>query len=321
MKLLVVIVNYRTAGARDRLPAIARAGSRRRARRHASSSPTTSPATTRSRASAPRSTTTAGPPGRRSCPCPPTAGSPTATTRHPPVPRARRQTASTSCCSTPTRSSGPARSRELVQFMDAHPDVGIAGSRLEDPDGTPQVSAFRFHSILSEFEHGDAARRRSASCWRSWRRRRRRCRTEACPTDWVCGASMIDPPRGVREDRPARRAVLHVLRGGRLLPARPSGPAGRAGTCRPAGSSTSSARPASVSDVRRHRKRRPAYWFESRRRYFTQNHGRLYALLADAAYATAFALWRVRRFVQRKPDTDPPQFLWDFVRHSTWWRD
>src|SRR5262245_26374744 len=26
----------------------------------------------------------------------------------------------------------------LLEFMDAHPDVGIAGSRLEDPDGTPQ---------------------------------------------------------------------------------------------------------------------------------------------------------------------------------------
>ena len=43
---------------------------------------------------------------------------------------------------------------ELVKFMDARPDVGIAGSRLEDPDGTPQVSAFRFHSITSELEHG-----------------------------------------------------------------------------------------------------------------------------------------------------------------------
>src|SRR6185295_2987702 len=42
---------------------------------------------------------------------------------------------------------------ELVKFMDARADVGIAGSRLEDPDGAPQISAFRFHSIFSEFEH------------------------------------------------------------------------------------------------------------------------------------------------------------------------
>ena len=47
------------------------------------------------------------------------------------------------------------------------------------------------------------------------------------------------------------------------------------------------------------------------------DHGRPYALLADAAYATAFALWRIRRAIQRKPDPDPPQFLTDFLRHST----
>src|SRR4051794_38419628 len=42
----------------------------------------------------------------------------------------------------------------LLEFMDANRNVGIAGSRLEDPDGTPQRSAFRFHSIASEFERG-----------------------------------------------------------------------------------------------------------------------------------------------------------------------
>ena len=36
--------------------------------------------------------------------------------------------------------------------MGQHPNIGIAGSRLENPDGTPQRSAFRFHTPLSEFE-------------------------------------------------------------------------------------------------------------------------------------------------------------------------
>ena len=40
----------------------------------------------------------------------------------------------------------------LVEFMDANPAVGIAGSRLEDPDGSPQRSAFRFYSALGELE-------------------------------------------------------------------------------------------------------------------------------------------------------------------------
>src|SRR3954452_18673323 len=48
----------------------------------------------------------------------------------------------------------PGAIRALLEFMDAHPDAGIAGSRLEDPDGTPQRSAFRFHTVRSELEAG-----------------------------------------------------------------------------------------------------------------------------------------------------------------------
>ena len=41
-----------------------------------------------------------------------------------------------------------------------------------------------------------------------------------------------------------------------------------------------------------------------------------YTALADALFLIGFALWRLRRFLQRKPDTDPPHFLADSFRHS-----
>jgi GT2 family glycosyltransferase len=63
-------------------------------------------------------------------------------------------------------------------------------------------------------------------------------------------------------------------------------------------------------------KRRPQYWFEARRRYFLKNHGLLYAALADIAWIAGFALWRLRRIMQRKPDNDPPQLLGDSIRNS-----
>jgi hypothetical protein len=63
-------------------------------------------------------------------------------------------------------------------------------------------------------------------------------------------------------------------------------------------------------------KRRPAYWFEARRRFFLKNYGALYTALVDAAYLAGFALWRLRRLVQGKPDTDPPHMLADSLRHS-----
>jgi len=72
-----------------------------------------------------------------------------------------------------------------------------------------------------------------------------------------------------------------------------------------------------VTDKKQPPRRRPVYWFDSRRRYFVKNHGRAYALLADMAWTAGMSVYRVRRLVQRKPDTDPPRFLSDFLRRST----
>jgi N-acetylglucosaminyl-diphospho-decaprenol L-rhamnosyltransferase len=38
--------------------------------------------------------------------------------------------------------------------------------------------------------------------------------------------------------------------------------------------------------------------------------------MADAAFILGFAAWRLRRRLQRKPDTDPPYLLIDSIRHS-----
>jgi len=48
----------------------------------------------------------------------------------------------------------PGAVSKLLEFMRENPKVGIAGSRLEDPDGTPQRSAFRFPTTRSELDDG-----------------------------------------------------------------------------------------------------------------------------------------------------------------------
>jgi GT2 family glycosyltransferase len=209
----------------------------------------------------------------------------------------------------------PGAVRTLVAFMDRHPAVGIAGSRLENPDGSARRCAFRFHSLFSELESGLRLGLVSKLLGR-WRTAPP-VRDEEHACDWVSGACMI-----------ARRAVfediglmdegyfLYYEETDFCLRARLAGwacwhvPGSR--VVHLVGQSTG------VTSAKQTLQRRPRYWFESRRRYFTRNHGRLYAFAADLAWTAGFACWRLRRLLQRKPDPDPPSLLWDFVRFTFW---
>jgi len=201
----------------------------------------------------------------------------------------------------------------LVAFLDANPGAGIAGSRLEDPDGTAQRSAFRFPGVLSELE--TSVRLGPLS--------RLLCRWVVAPpvtdqvsrADWVAGASMM-----------IRREVFDVA--GLLdegyflyfeevdfsLKARHAGwscwyvPESRVVHL--------TGQASGVTDPRQRRNRRPAYWFESRRRYYLKHLGRARSGLADLAFTAGSLSWRVRRVIQRRPDVDPEHLLRDFVRHS-----
>jgi hypothetical protein len=207
----------------------------------------------------------------------------------------------------------PGALEALVDFMDQNPQVGIAGSRLEDPDGTPQCSAFRFHTMLSEL---DSSLRlgivsKLLKKWVVWSP----IPEESCPTNWVAGASMI-----------VRREVFETV--GLLdedyfmyyeemdfcLQAKKAGwscwyvPQSR--VVHLVGQSSG------VTDTKRPPKRLPQYWFDSRRRYFLKNYGLLYTSLADAFWTSGFILWTVRRVIQGIPDSDPPKLLRDFLRNS-----
>lgn len=206
----------------------------------------------------------------------------------------------------------PGACAAMAGFLGRRPDVGMVGSRMEDPDGTPQVSAFRFPSVLGELEGG--LRFGPATRLLSGHTTAPPVPEAECPTDWVAGASLM-----------VRREVFEAV--GLLdegyfmyfeevdfcLRARRAGwpcwyvPAAR--VVHLVGQS-------SGIQVGAEKKRRPAYWFVARRRFFLRNYGRARTLAADLAHATAYATYRVRRFLQRKPDTDPKWMLRDFLRHN-----
>lgn len=207
----------------------------------------------------------------------------------------------------------PGGVKTLIQFMQDNPEAGIAGSRLEDPDGTPQRSAFRFHSLGSELDDGlrlgfVSKLLRNKSVAPSVRDDTHEC-------DWVAGASMIVRREvfdaiGLMDEKYFMyyEEVDFCLRANR---------AGWPCWYVPESHVVHLVGQASGVTVQNTKpKRRPDYWFDSRRRYFLKNHGRFYTVLADAVWALAFATFRFRRFIQRKPDTDPPKLLFDFLRHS-----
>lgn len=201
----------------------------------------------------------------------------------------------------------------LVDFMDQHPQVGIAGSRLEDPDGTPQCSAFRFPSILGELE-GSIRLGIVSNLLSRWKVAPPVPET-TCQTDWVAGASMI-VRREVFETAGLmdEKYFLYFEEVDFCIAAHRAGwdcwyvPTSR--VVHYVGQSSG------VTDTKRKPKRRPAYWFDSRRRFFIKNYGWLYAIATELVWATGFALWRLRRAIQQKPDEDPPQLLSDFLLNS-----
>lgn len=207
----------------------------------------------------------------------------------------------------------PGARSELVRFLDEHADVGIAGSRLEDPDGTQQASRYRFPSIASEFESG--LRLGLVSRLLSRKVVAPPLVDEAHEIDWVAGASMM-VKRAVFDDVGFMddRYFLYFEETDFCLAARRRGwrawfvPASR--VVHIVGQSTG----VTVRDAAP--RRLPDYWFESRRRYFVKNHGRVYAACADALWVLGYVTWRVRRPLQGKPDLDPPHLLSDFVRHA-----
>jgi len=207
----------------------------------------------------------------------------------------------------------PGAIQSLVDFMESYPQAGLAGSCLEEADGSTFGLAFRFPSLFSEL---DAGLRLGviSKLLQNWIILRPMS-DEAEVVDWLPGASLLIRREvfetvGLMDEA----YFLYYEETDFCLQAKRSGwqcwyvPTSR--VMHIAGQSTG------VTVRTDKPKRLPDYWFESRRRYFLKNHGLLYTAMTDWVWIHAFALWRMRRVVQRKPDTDPPNVLWDFIRNS-----
>ena len=206
----------------------------------------------------------------------------------------------------------PDAMKELVRFLDANPQVGIAGGRAINMDGTVRNSMFRFHTVLSELE--GSIRLGVVSKMLKQHVVASPPPDEPVPADWVSGASMmirreVFDKIGLLDDR----YFMYYEETDFCLRARRAGfecwyvPTSK--IIHLVGQSSG------VTGNKRLAKRRPKYWFESRHRYFVRHYGVLKTLAADTLWAGGFAISSALRVLRGKPRTDPPWLLWDFVRY------
>lgn len=199
--------------------------------------------------------------------------------------------------------------RLLLDYLEAHPKVGIAGSYIYGSDGAPHVTCFRFPSVASELE--GAARTGPIS-------RLLRHKTVAIGVpkatgmvDWLAGASMMLREEVIEtvgvfdetfflyfeETDLCRRAAdagwpTHFVRESRVEHI------------------------GSVSTGMKSWKRVPTYWFDSRWHYFRKAGGTSRAVAATLAHVTGGLILQARRLVQPRIASGPPHFLRDLTGHA-----
>ena len=71
-----------------------------------------------------------------------------------------------------------------------------------------------------------------------------------------------------------------------------------------------------VTGAARSKKRRPGYWFASRRRYFRRNLGSAAFHAANLLWLLAYPLGSLLLAVRGKKRDEPPLLWWDFLRFN-----
>lgn len=181
----------------------------------------------------------------------------------------------------------------LLSALASEPRAASAGSLLIGPNGWPVGSAFEFPTVASEFFRGA-----NTPLLARLAGKRAPTLAEDGPVEaqWVTGASVVFRAAALQECGLFDEGfflyfeeveLMHRLRaaGWKALHV-PDSRVRHLG-----GASTG------VVDGSSEQKRLPAYWFQSRRRYFARVHGPGRARLASLAWAAGYGIWRVRELV------------------------
>ncbi len=199
--------------------------------------------------------------------------------------------------------------RALLTHLETHLETGFAGSYIHGPEGDAHRTAFRFPSILGEFEQN--IRFGPVS-----RLLKNHIVAKALPTttsrvEWLAGASMM-MRQSVLDQIGLFDETFFLYFEETDLCRR----AARAGWPTDYVVESRVAHIGSVSTGMKTWSRIPQFWLDSRLHYFVKNHGAAYAFAATLATLAGGILWRARLLVQSKDPGDPPRFLRDMTAHG-----
>ncbi len=204
----------------------------------------------------------------------------------------------------------PGAIQSLSDFLDAHLEAGVAGSLLENTNGSVEPSAHIAPSALGELESGARLALLSRLLLRYRVTPPPQEAAHAC--DWVSGASLM-LRRGVIDaiGEMDEEFFLYFEEVDYCSRARNAGwqvwfePASR--VVHLEGASTG---------IGQTVRRRPSYWFDSRRRYFVKHSGIAGLLLADVCWLigrASLAMRRTLRLGRGGEKQDPPWFTLDLL--------
>ncbi|MYM55485.1 glycosyltransferase [Thalassovita mangrovi] len=199
--------------------------------------------------------------------------------------------------------------RQLLNYLQTHPEAGFAGSYIHGPTGDPHLTTFRFPSIASEFE--GAIRFGPVSRLLSHKRVPVDIPDHTRPVDWLAGASLMMRREVLDEIGLFDEAFFLYFEETDLCLR-----AHRAGYQTVFVRESDVAHIGSVSTGMKEWRRVPDYWFDSRSYYFAKNHGAAYAALATLAHVTGGVLHRARQYARGRKPADPPHFLRTLLRHD-----
>ena len=123
----------------------------------------------------------------------------------------------------------------LIDWMDAHPQVGACGPKLLNPDGSLQASCRAFPSLgAGFFRNTPLGRLFPNNPWTRSYLMQDFAHDRETAVDWLSGSAPVRAPRGTSTNRPLGCQLLHVLRRcGFVLPPQSGGMATllRAASC------------------------------------------------------------------------------------------